>query len=313
MSTYGGEPAITQVNLPTAKSIASTSASGVIIVTTSATHNIATGSYVRVAGAADAAANGDWLAGSVTPTTVALTIIPGGGNSTSGGGGGAAGTILDLGFGLLVTLPDDTTTTMDASSVNVPFEDDMDRTAYLMYAKVARAGDTMTGNLATPGITFAPAVTVTRTARAVAYSITGTWTRDLVTSTGGLISSAVGTVAAFDIDPPHGSVLSEVSAWITPSGGHSALPATMPVIDVRRVHMNGGGTTSLGMATDGSLNTTSYQQPHSINVFGLAATVDRSGYRYIMVFSDELGANSQAGMDVYGCSFAYTITNVGLD
>ncbi len=128
-----GLPAVVQNNLPVAHNIMSTTNATPIVVTTTTDHGLTTGDYLTIAGADDANANGDFIAGTVTPDTVSLQIIPTGANRAGAGGGGANGTLQSLSFGLTYPIPGDGADGMTASSVNVPFSALGDRTAYLLY------------------------------------------------------------------------------------------------------------------------------------------------------------------------------------
>ncbi len=128
-----GLPAVVQNNLPVSHNISSTTNATPIVVTTATNHGLTTGDYLTIAGADDANANGDFIAGTVTPNTVSLQVIPTGANRAAAGGGGANGTLLSLSFGITYPIPSDATDGMTASSVNVPLEALGDRTAYLLY------------------------------------------------------------------------------------------------------------------------------------------------------------------------------------
>lgn len=128
-----GLPAVVQNNLPAAVNISSTTNATPIVVTTATNHGLTTGDYLTIVGATDTNANGDYIAGTVTPDTVSLQVIPTGANRAAAGGGGAAGTLQSLAFGVTYPIPPDLTQAMTASSVNVPFEALGDRTAYLLY------------------------------------------------------------------------------------------------------------------------------------------------------------------------------------
>lgn len=159
-------------------------------------------------------------------------------------------------------------------------------------------------------ISFSPAVSITR-AQGAPYGITGTWTVDATTA--GIVDSDTGNTAGFELQPPHGSLLTAVSVFCTAGAGHIGLPVSMPQITLYKVHGNGAGVTSLGSATDPSLNTTGFEQPHSIVLSSLSHTVDRSAYRYFLKFSAEAGTRALSGMILYYCDCTYSVSAVGLD
>lgn len=132
-----GEAALIEANLPAAVNIASTTNASPVVVTTSTAHGIVTGDYLRIAGASQAALNGDWLAGATASSTqVQLLTIPDGSNSAAPGGtGGAAGTLQSLGFGEdnSYSIPVDITDARDAASVNVALLNLGGRTSYMLY------------------------------------------------------------------------------------------------------------------------------------------------------------------------------------
>lgn len=159
-------------------------------------------------------------------------------------------------------------------------------------------------------ISFSPAVSVTRV-QGAPYGLTGTWAPDATTA--GIVDGSTGNTAAFELQPPHGSLLTAVSVFCTAGAGHVGLPVVMPQITLYRVHGNGGGVTSLGGATDPSLNTTGFEQPHSIVMSPLSHTVDRSAYRYFLKFSAEAGTGALSGMLLYYCDCTYSVSSVGID
>lgn len=110
---------------------------------------------------------------------------------------------------------------------------------------------------------------------------------------------------------PHGAVLTSVSVAVLPSGGHGALPATMPVLHVIR-HASPAHT-SLGNASDSSADVSAYEATHSITVSGLSVTVDRTLHRHSVRLTGEAGANFAAGLTAYSVTCVYTIESYDSD
>jgi hypothetical protein len=135
MATYEGTPSVVELNPQIPYSISSTTNATPIVATTTTTHNLQPGDYFYIEGATDPNANGKFMAGAVTATTVVLLTAPGGANSVGTLAGGAAGTLAPLGFGLPYTIPTDAVDDMDAGSINVSLEALGDRTNYLQYGK----------------------------------------------------------------------------------------------------------------------------------------------------------------------------------
>lgn len=104
------------VTLPSAISISSSTNASPIVLTTGAPHGILSGAPVVVCDhTVNTAANGQWLAGAVTSTTVELL------GSVGVGVGGATGTIRDQGPGVEFDIPSDGDD-FDASAFNVAYQ-----------------------------------------------------------------------------------------------------------------------------------------------------------------------------------------------
>lgn len=153
-----GRAALVANNLPTSKTISGATNATPIVVTTTTPHGLQTNEIVAITGVTgNTAANGTFIAVVLSGSTFALTAYPGGSNVAGSGAYVSGGTLQSLGYGVTVPVPNDVTDMMQAGSVNVPHEAELDRLAYLMYragpngtlesTKVDRAGDTMTGDL----------------------------------------------------------------------------------------------------------------------------------------------------------------------
>lgn len=139
MRDFAGEPANIEANLPTPKSVSSTTFATPIVVTTSTTHGLRPGDYITITGATDPNANGTFRAG-LTATTTKVQLL----DRLSGAGiagtlaGGAAGSLQSEGFGTTYQIAEDVTDDDKAESIAFATEPLGDRTAYLMYAKKNR-------------------------------------------------------------------------------------------------------------------------------------------------------------------------------
>lgn len=131
-----GRAWLVDTNLPTSKVVTgATNATppATIVVTTSTAHNLSTNEIVKITGVGgNGSANGTFVAVVLSPTTLALTTYPGRANVAGSGGYTSGGSLQSLGFGIRVPLPNDLTDMMTAGSVGVPFESNLDMSAYLM-------------------------------------------------------------------------------------------------------------------------------------------------------------------------------------
>lgn len=121
------------VSRPSAKAIASTTATTPIVVTTSLAHNLTTGDTVIVKNVANnLPANGVQVVTVIDALNVSLNGTVGSGSA----GAESSATIQSIGFDATFAIPADVTDALNASSVNVAFEALADRTAWLS-ARVA--------------------------------------------------------------------------------------------------------------------------------------------------------------------------------
>lgn len=131
MSTYiEGNPSQVELNPSLPNNVTATTFATPIVATTVIPHGLLPGDYFQISGATDPAANGRWMAGTVTASTVVLLTAPGGLNSVGTLAGGAAGFLLALGFVVQFPIPSGGDKP-DSASVGVPFEALADRTAFL--------------------------------------------------------------------------------------------------------------------------------------------------------------------------------------
>lgn len=87
--------------------------------------------------------------------------------------------------------------------------------------------------------------------------------------------------------------------------GHSALPATMPTLSLFEINPSTGVPFTSFSATDISPNVAAYDGLHQIALnFSRFVTEDR---RYLVKFTGETGANSQAGLTMTGLQITWSV------
>ncbi len=161
---FAGEPANIENNLPTVKSVSSTTNATPIVITTSTAHGLRPGDYFTITGATDPNANGTFRAGLTASTTQVQLLNRTTGASIAGTlAGGAAGSLQAEGFGTAYQIPVDLTDLRTAASIAIGLEALGDRTAYLFYRIRAAAVDliaslALKANIAGP--TFTGTVTI---------------------------------------------------------------------------------------------------------------------------------------------------------
>ena len=136
-----------------------------------------------------------------------------------------------------------------------------------------------------------------------------TWTSG---ATGDYTASSAGTSAIYlplsDAAAPHGARLTAVSVSFWPSSAHASLAGlVMPQITLSRLDVL-GNSTQIGATVADTSNLAAYNVAHSIAITGLTHNIDRSLYRYRVLFETEhAGANELAGTIVFAPSATVTI------
>ena len=185
MSTnYRGKAA--NASIGSAAGITSTSSSGGLIkVTTTTPHGLATGDSLYITGHGGAAgigkeANGPWTCTFIDATNITLN------GSTFVGNGGATGQVNPLAFAIGTTLPDDGDNA-NASSVDTPLQSTLDRVAYLGQ----RVGN----------YKFVNTYILSATAAAPDTFLVGGTTGNAVWTTNGAITSGLSGTNLVDLQP----------------------------------------------------------------------------------------------------------------
>jgi hypothetical protein len=102
----------------------------------------------------------------------------------------------------------------------------------------------------------------------------------------------------FPMRLPDGCQLTSVTARITPAGGHGALPANMPLLEIMKYDKAAGTFSTPANNVDGASPVASYNVQHTFSVAvgnmpgGVAMTIDRANYTYWARFVCEFGANN---------------------
>jgi hypothetical protein len=298
-----GQPATVQSALPATKNIASTTHATPIVLTTSAAHGLATGDYFIVSGATDPNANGDWMAGTVTLTTVALTAIPTGANSVGTLVGGAVGTLRSYQFGDSITIPTDLTDDRSAASVNVPFESLADEAAYLLYksqkadAHISTLQDETDAFRGSDGVRVFPFV-------AADPSSSGQW--DRTTTPGAWTQIGVAGInrsLTAHVVLPKGTTITRIDVFVSSSGHGVTLPAVLPTWSLYKV-TNTGPTLVTSKADAGPV--ASYDTNHAISKTGLSVLIDDASFAYTIDLYGEAGGGTAVAnaLKVY-CAVVY--------
>lgn len=159
---FSGRAAEVANNLPTPVAVTAATNATPIVITTAVAHGLHVNDVFTVTGVnGNTTANGTFMAGSVTPTTVALLFYPA---STAVSGSGAylsGGALQPNTFGATFPRPADITDGMRAGAYNVAIEALGDRTAYLKLAKLDAEGGKVTGNLEVGGNLLVDGTTTT--------------------------------------------------------------------------------------------------------------------------------------------------------
>ncbi|NUP11210.1 MAG: hypothetical protein HOW73_34625 [Polyangiaceae bacterium] len=199
------------------------------------------------------------------------------------------------------TLPDDGPDERDAASVNVPFEDILNKTEYL---KALRHD----------------ATSVERWLRDADYvrgTTLGTWTPQRTAgSRGGWVhhhtaDDPTAATIEFALIVPHGATLKRIDCAIDPAA-HTAKPATMPRVILKRwepANIAGGAISDVATIIDTALTASDYEQPH---VFGgdVNVVIDHETYEYRVVFQSELGTDSEDALTLAGIRVRFDMTNL---
>lgn len=102
----------------------------------------------------------------------------------------------------------------------------------------------------------------------------------------------------FELDVPSGAQLTSVAAYLKGAGAHSALPATMPKLELFKQSDSGSGPirTTVFSVTDSSANAAAYDAHHVISAVGLTEAIQRNTYLYKLRITGEAGANALSGL-----------------
>lgn len=161
---------------------------------------------------------------------------------------------------------------------------------------------------------YNPAQAVTRTLIGHWFVLAGGWTVDDAVYFGAPISSNnTGDQVAWELDLPHGAVLTDIGAAVLPASGHSGLPGTQPRITLFVQPYASGTTTQVATVLDAQLNKTAYETRHTFDLTGSPiTTIDRSANRYVLAFQSELSTNALSGLTLICMRCTYSISTVGL-
>ena len=331
-----GRAALVANNLPTAKTVTGATNATPIVVTTSTAHNVKTNEIIRVSGVGgNTAANGDWIAGAVTSTTVALLAYPAGTNSTGSGAYTSGGSLISKGFGITVPVPNDLTDMMRAGMTNVPFEASLDRDAYLMYTKLDVNNGSATGTLTVDNLTVNGVLTV---ADYPTLATPDTYTRiyphtfiaddetewTIPTLVGGvtrdgrkeantpLLTPNSGRFVFIRIEGiPADADINGAYVWLKGGAGHGGLPAVMPNAYLQKQNITNGTASSGSAANDASGTVGAYEATHSIHVTSGFSNWDPTATMLYLVFQSEYGVGGVAGLELYTVQLDVTISQVG--
>ena len=159
---------------------------------------------------------------------------------------------------------------------------------------VSAADVEVSGGVTAASYTLSPALAETHTVSSPAEYDRSAWV-----NTGGIYQALVSTSAdlMFQVDLPHGAVITSVTATIDPAGGHGGvMPNSTPSLTLLRIDDTGTSNTLIGVG-DPTTPAASYEGLHSFSAtLGTPHVVDRTVNRYAIRVTNEAGANAVSGL-----------------
>lgn len=113
----------------------------------------------------------------------------------------------------------------------------------------------------------------------------------------------------FDVDVPHGCVITNIGVKIKPSSAHGVLPPNMPRIQLFEIDSNGSAVQIFSL-TDPTGSIAAYEARHDLTKIGLTVPVDKIDKRYVLAFSGEWGLGARDGLTVNRCRVRYSMTHL---
>jgi hypothetical protein len=189
--------------------------------------------------------------------------------------------------------------------------------------KVAKAGDTMTGDLSlSPGVdvAFTGARTYTRGVTGLLWLDATKW-QPPGAAGHAFPYTAVQSVAitplnlddqvVYAIAPPDGAEIASVNFRAKGSSLLAGLPADLPVITLWKLDLTTGAETSVGTATDATTTLADYKLIHDVTITGLSETVDASNSAYIVRIQGDTGSGGTYGLTIVAPTYDFTRGKLG--
>jgi len=166
------------------------------------------------------------------------------------------------------------------------------------------AGESIEGNSGTYGIEQLTAVNILSPHPPIPNDPTQ-WTGFAPTGVGCSVNTA--EVLRWGLHVPNGCTITGWTFRLSGGIGHSALPADMPHVTLKRIDLSDIATSIGSQVTDTSATVGAYQAAHSISLSSLSEVVDTSTRRYFLQLTTESGANATSGTRPLGCYVTVTI------
>lgn len=206
-------------------------------------------------------------------------------------------------FTAAIAVPDDGDA-CNAASVEAGAQDMADRTRYLYNRSAGAKGGTLAIDLgASCGNTHADSsagVHFVLPAVAPMTPVPGCWSQNDIGDTGRL---AWDITAQLHFAGMVGARITSVTATVDGDAAgaappHAAKPATMPVVRLAKLNLATGALATEWSGTDNAADQPTYDSVHSFSASGV--TTIAAGFRYLIEFLGEAGANAEAGLTILG-------------
>lgn len=141
----------------------------------------------------------------------------------------------------------------------------------------------------------------------------GQWT---INGAGTLLGSAANpvsarSIAAFVIDDmPDGCTLTTVAVKFQPSGSHVGVPSAPPSIAVWTTDLTNGTQANIVSAIDPNTGSVGAYEVYTSLSVSPNLVIDRTRYKYTVVFSGEGGTNALNALSLYGAIATFTSTKM---